>query len=501
MTDDELSPLAQLFNFDLLETPVGEDGITIRDANDFTTTLRVLHCRIEGNIYRDDAVQMPLPTSHRSLAELENPDAVREALEEQEETLRRCEAVLKAIDEKEKLRTELRTKEGEAVCLGRQMFGWEELQKAKLQLPQLEKERRKLDLELQAAAANIDALEKNLATARDVKKTAGDLKVEEDNQYNAVMGRFNQCDEPDWIKSIEPQDAIPDDFDPSIAVFLRQQRDFVALDGKSRDALTVVERELGSDYSGADESETARLLTEELEALGDKEHALERAWDHLLHELRATFDQVLRSLGDIQSAAAQLNRRLAAVPVSNLAALRMDVFEQSDIATSLRRLANLDQPGLFEDSSSLEAAIESFRKKFEATPLLRYGDLFTLRFTVTGDDGKPHHYNDLDQVESHGTTMTIKVLFNLLVLRSLLREDASKSPLSEVPFFLDEIHSLDTANRRAIISTARQLGFIAITAAPESVSEVNALYYVKPQKGRVVLRTQHRIGIKARHSP
>ena len=73
--------------------------------------------------------------------------------------------------------------------------------------------------------------------------------------------------------------------------------------------------------------------------------------------------------------------------------------------------------------------------------------------------------------------------------------------MSEVPFFLDEIHSLDAANRRAIISTARQLGFIAITAAPESVSEVDALYYLRPQKGRVVLRNRHRIGIKSRHSP
>ena len=67
----------------------------------------------------------------------------------------------------------------------------------------------------------------------------------------------------------------------------------------------------------------------------------------------------------------------------------------------------MEQPGLFDDSSSLEAALAGFRQKFEANPLLRYADLFTLRFTVTGDDGKPHHYHDFRQVESHGTTMTI----------------------------------------------------------------------------------------------
>ena len=119
---------------------------------------------------------------------------------------------------------------------------------------------------------------------------------------------------------------------------------------------------------------------------------------------------------------------------------------------------------------------------------------------TTGDDGKPHHYHDFRQVESHGTTITIKVLFNLLVLRSLLREDASKSLLCEVPFFLDEIHSLDPVNRHAVVTTARKLGFIAITAAPESVSEVDALYFIQAREGRIVLRHRHRVGVKLKAS-
>ena len=83
------------------------------------------------------------------------------------------------------------------------------------------------------------------------------------------------------------------------------------------------------------------------------------------------------------------------------------------------------------------------------------------------------------------------------VLRALLREDSSRSLLCEVPFFLDEIHSLDAVNRHAILSTARRLGFIAITAAPESVSEVASLYFLQPHQGRIVLRQPHRIGVKS----
>ena len=40
------------------------------------------------------------------------------------------------------------------------------------------------------------------------------------------------------------------------------------------------------------------------------------------------------------------------------------------------------------------------------------------------------------------------------------------------------------------------LGFMAITAAPEPVSEVDALYFLRPVNGRLVLRNELRIGVK-----
>lgn len=499
MTDEELSPLARLFNFDLLEAPVGDDGIRLKQPDDFVATLRGLRERIQEDCYRDRRAEIPLPAILRRLAELENPDAIREGLTDDEETLQRCEAILQAIDAREKLSAELRKKEKEEAELSRQIFEWEDLQRIKTGLPQLREELTRTDNLLSTVTVKIENLTRDREATQKAESTAANQQLNEENQFNAAMGRFNECIFPEFAaKPLTSVESIPDDFDASIALFLRRQKLIETLNIKVRDALQAVEREIGSDYSGADENETANLLREELEALADREHALGRDWELLLHQLRATFDQVLRSLGDIESAATQLNRRLAGVQISNLAALHMDVVEQGDVVGSLRKLATVEQPGLFEDSSGLEAAIEGFRKKFDANPLLRYGDLFTLRFTVTGDDGQPHRYHNLDQVESHGTTITIKVLFNLLVLRSLLREDASKSTISEVPFFLDEIHSLDPANRRAIISTSRQLGFIAITAAPESVSEVGALYFLKPRKGRIVLRNRHRIGIRPR---
>jgi len=499
LTDDELAPLARLFNFDLLHQPVGDDGIRLHKRDEFVRLLRALSQRVQNSVYRDANVELPLPASQHSLANLANPDAVRERLDEEEETLKHLEDILKVIAEKETLATQLHQQRADETKMRDRLFGWEQFQKAKAEEPRLKADFQRTEDGLIAAAERIAKLEMQINTARNDETKAHNGILGEENVFNAVMDRFNQCVFPEFLARPEPPDeTIPSDFDAAVGLFLRQQKTLAELDQQVRDSFHAIEAALGSDFAGAEEAETIRRLREELEALPDHEDALRRDWEHQLHQLRATFHEVLKDVSQLHAAATDLNKKFARVRVSNLKAVAMEVEEQADIVGSLRRLANIEQPGLFDDSANLEAALSGFRQKFETNPLLRYADLFTLRFTVTGDDGKPHHYRDFKHVESHGTTITIKVLFNLLVLRSLLREDASKALLCEVPFFLDEIHSLDATNRHAILVTARKLGFIAITAAPESVSEVDALYFLQPQQGRIVLRHRHRVGVKVR---
>jgi hypothetical protein len=169
----------------------------------------------------------------------------------------------------------------------------------------------------------------------------------------------------------------------------------------------------------------------------------------------------------------------------------MEVLEDAGLVSWIRRLAEYEPGGLFENDPQRESALVNFRKKLEVNSQVRYADLFTLGFTVVGADDRARTYHDFRQIESHGTTVTIKVLFNLLLLKSQLKRDDC-----QVPFFLDEIQILDPANRHAILDTARKLGFIAITAAPEAVSEVDALYFLQPRQGMIVLRQKHRVGVK-----
>ena len=62
-------------------------------------------------------------------------------------------------------------------------------------------------------------LVKQAEEARDEQELARKLKVEEENRFNAVMGRFDECIFPEFPgKALAPAEAAPDDFDGSVAL-------------------------------------------------------------------------------------------------------------------------------------------------------------------------------------------------------------------------------------------------------------------------------------------
>lgn len=495
-SDDELARAFRLLNFELLETPLGDDGIAVRREERVLALVRDLAKRVNDGVYDDEDAHVRLQPARRSVSELENVETLREKLEENAETLRRWQTILKTITEREHLAAALKECQKQLAEVQHQIFSYEAFLKVRADEPSLRREFRTIDETIAKLTNAITASEKKQRASEKTQSETEAAVTAEENGFNQVMGRFDQCVFPQFsVKVIEVTD-IPDDFDAAIALFLRQQAEEQGSEDKVTNSLKSVAQLIGESFNGADDAETVHNLAAELEALPIKTEALERDWNALIQGLRGTFAGVLKELDAVRSATTDLNRQFARVQVSNLRALKLEVLESADLVSWIRRLVDLQQPGLFDDDTQLDQTLRNFRQKFESSPLISYSQLFSLQFTVVGEDGVTHHYQDFHQIESHGTTITIKVLFNLLVLRRYLREDQCV-----VPFFLDEIQLLDSANRAAVLTTARKLGFLAITAAPEAVSEVEALYFLQPRQGRIVLRQRHRIGVKLESPP
>jgi hypothetical protein len=504
-SDDELNLIFRVLNRDLLELPVGPDGVQVARPQELLAALRELLARMKEGVYQDGNVTLKLRAHSLPLAGLENVETAREHLEEHRQTLQRWQSILAAIEQRESIQGQLKAKRedrdgkkgpnGEELQEGRvkRLFRFEEYQKARLAEPGLRAELKAVLKTIASANERIHILETQCKTAERAEENAKACLRKAEDEFNVVTNRFAECIFPEFPAKARVVEDIPNDFEAAIALFLRQQMKEASLAAETDRQLAEVERWFGDEFRGEHEQETIRLLREELEALPEKEEALARDWNAHIHGLKATFDRVLRELGEVQSAKDGLNRQFAKVQVSNLKSVRMEVIEHADFVSWLKRLASFEPGGLFDQDPERESALVNFRTKLQANPVVRFADLFTLGVTVEGPDGRKHTYHDFRQIESHGTTVAIKVLFNLLLLKSQLKRDDC-----QVPFFLDEVQILDPANRHAILATARKLGFLAITAAPEAVSEVDALYFLQPKRGWIVLRNKHRVGVKTR---
>jgi hypothetical protein len=489
--DNELSVVFRILNRELLELPVGKNGIAVSRQKELLAALRyLLDCTQEG-VYRDTNVSFPLPKTGEPLAGLENLDTAREQLADYQSTLKRWKDTLTAIEQRQNLETQRRAKLAEVEAKEKRLFQFGEYQTAKANEPRFRAELKKVEDSIVAANESIVKLATKQRAAEKAKTDAEGSILKQEDDFGKVVGNFNGCIFPEFPTKPRVAEGIPDDFDAAIALFLKQQKKQEDLCGEITNLLILTEQWFGTEFRGEDEYETVGTLQSELEALSEKEEALARDWNAHIHGLKATFDLVLKNLDHVRSAATGINRAFSKVQVSNLKAVKLEVVEQSDLVSWIKRLAAFEPGGLFDADPQQESAITNFRRTIQDNSVIRFTNLFTLGFTVTGADDQRHTYHDFRQIESHGTTITIKVLFNLLLLKDQLRRDDCA-----VPFFLDEIQTLDPANRHAILRTARQLGFIAITAAPEPVSEVDAIYFLQPQKGRIVLRHKHRTTVK-----
>jgi hypothetical protein len=490
-SDDELEPLFRLLNREILEYTVAPKDIEIHNETGLLSELRALIARIESDAYRDRNVSVSLRPNALSVSSLPDVESLKAELAEHTKILNEWNGILRAIEQREALAAALRGKRIEEETATKRLNQFEDYQTALKGKPKLDEELKAIEGAIQTARTRIGTLEVEISAAQKSVESCSNAIRDEENQFNSVIGRFNQCVNPIFLAKLRPVTDTPADFDATISLYLRLQEKEEKLTDNVTNLLLGVEGSLGSEFTGIDEAETIRNLQAELEAIPDKEEALARDWNAHIHGLKAAFDGVLKELSEVKSAADSLNRHFARVHVSNLKSLHMDVEDVSDWVTWIRRLAEMQQPGLFDEDTSLEPTLRNFRQRLQSNPVVRFAHLFTLGFTIVGEDDKPKRYHDFRQIESHGTTITIKVLFNLLVLKSQLRKDDCA-----VPFFLDEIQALDPDNRHAILATARKLGFIAITAAPDSVSEVDALYFLQPRRGRIVLRDKDRLLVK-----
>ncbi len=174
-------------------------------------------------------------------------------------------------------------------------------------------------------------------------------------------------------------------------------------------------------------------------------------------------------------------------------------FENSRWTAMIRRKMEADEMPLFSDRKAVEESLVTLGELLEKTGSGRIHllDMFNLSFEITAANGKSRTFTRLENIESHGTTITIKVLMNLMLLRELVAGREVR-----IPFYLDEASSLDRDNLFAVVEAAFGMGFPAILASPDAMDAAENLYFMRDTGGRVYLDPEKsRIHLSRSYTP
>lgn len=485
---DALDPLFRLLNPALLGLAQGRAGIEILDAEALLLRLQSLLAGVQDGCYCDTSTRVALAALPApALARYADPVALAEAIVGLQRDLERLAREQVTATDSALSRQQLADLERRLAHTQQRLAGHAQWQDAVTRCLPAVKERRERERELTEldgqAACLVAALEATRATLAGLDRERSDVERE-----LRALERTLQALEP------PPQPAAPGheaagegsrDWRALAERFSTLTQDERALARLLDDALP----RLGKALPRLPGDETfADALAQELDGLAEKRTALASAWRGFIAGLTAAFDAQLADLDRLRVRIDTLNRLLKQAHVSDLKELRLSLRELPESCGLIKHFVEQHKASagadLFADRAAFARAEQRVGEFLEQRSLLQLTDLFQLEFEVTRANGIVTRYPHLDRIESNGTSITIKVLTLLTLLRGLMREREGY----RLPFFLDEANALDRANLRAIVRLAESFGFAPVLASPDGSDAAARVYVpVRLANGKVTL--------------
>ncbi|ALF88506.1 MULTISPECIES: hypothetical protein [Ralstonia solanacearum species complex] len=488
--ENQVKDVFRVLNPRLLEQEVGEDGITVTDSEALVGALNHIDRLIDADERRFEGHGIAFPMgivggAKGVIPDLDQLDGEIEALDAK--ILIRKETLADAL-ERDKLQRTITEKEA-ARDQG--------LRKIEDHLTFLKK-KRDVDGTRQEESELIAQLDEARARQQDVTTQQASLATEfaqAQSKQIDIAGRLAKIMRENFDVPAEEWpngDAAQFDGIPYAALAERYRSACFAeasASEKVTQRLSFIEMTLIDGLAGATPDEKAQSAIESLDSLDEKRASYDELWSGLVTQIKSSIGEMLGDVSRLKDKVADFNRRLSNVPVSNLKSVSMEVVENRDRIRSYQQLFNSD--GLFGGEAETKNAVEEVAKLIRSTTgKVTLQELFGIEFVVEYANGKTKHFAKLDTIESTGTTMMIKALVNMVLMRDMMKKDRKYS----VPFYIDECNMVDEINLKGLAQTALSLGFVPVLASTMAVAVAQTLYYVQwAKEGRAVIEPKNRV--------
>jgi len=483
LADADAEKIFQLVNPELLGLANADEGCSIKDEQQLAAALVCFAGRFGDGVYEDDLVRILLAgLSPPDLAAYRDAGTLEQRIAEQEEVLARERQLLDAaVNREQNLREKERLKL-ECDAISNRLRRHQEYQDRLPRIKELAGEKSALEKRKEELERQLAAIAKRRLTIAEEKRGLEERSRELQSQREKMLRRIQKLagPDPDWPhEPFEPESRA---FEGLVVLYEGKCAEHMEIARRFSEEYRRIEQRTYGKYLGEDEAATLANLQAEVEALEERENAVQELWKSLAAGLQSAFKGLKRDLDTLNSNIDKLNRRLGRISISNLSRLRLILREHAEWTRRIKTVVEVETMPLFFDRSVVSEAQNQLGELLKQHRRVDLSDLFDLHFEVTSTDGQTRHYPHLDSIESNGTTITIKVLINLILLKGLLGDKEVS-----IPFYLDEASSLDRENLAAIVKEARKMGFVAVLASPEAMEAADSLYFLRENNGRIML--------------
>ncbi len=224
---------------------------------------------------------------------------------------------------------------------------------------------------------------------------------------------------------------------------------------------------------------------------------LQREYDGIFTVVRAKLSKITQAYASVEAQVAALNKAIRNVRISNIEQIGIGL-EKTTLLDAIDRSVpgQLDLFAARTDTGSLEEAHLQVEDYFNH--IKQYGndinlkDMFRLKFAVKFNyQAKAVERYEIHRFESNGTETGVKIVIYLGLI-GLLQERKNVVG-TRIPFFLDEVGSIDSDNLNQLIVYCVRNNFLPIFASPEIRKDISHNYLFRRNGSRSYLASVVRI--------
>lgn len=500
---DEIQQIFTILNPQMLDMIVAENkdsresnSVFIRDPSGLSVALRAISSRIVGYQYQDTNVDLDL-TSVRPL-DLNAYDLprLREDITNAEADLNRQNTSLEDVARLEALDKERSTLADQLAEFEKLLADFERWRgraaSESLLRDQFSETAQQVEEHTRQEASISGKFEEFRGKREELSKSRGEVE----KKSKELTTAFNELTQIDTSSLMEEEVKVPTGaaLDKAIEQYRDGSDNIVKYQKEREAALEKVEKATYGEYMNGSKSPVEQLR-EAVDALPRQEFAVAEYWNQLIVSVKAALKDLIDAVNTLEVRVNEFSRRIGRISISDLASVQIQLT-RTDIVQALQAILDAHDEPLFTQPSVTKSAMDRLKGLLEEHPRLELVQLFELGFCVVGSEKKQEEYQTLDKIQSNGTTITIKIIVNLILLSNLLTSSNVR-----IPFYIDEVDSLDDKNLEAILKLAEQLGFVPILASPKPRDNVDAVYFLYAVQGRVTLTPEFaRVRMRSRQA-